>query len=376
MPQAGWRDPANGQEKTFEEWLEEARTHGEALGLPYEVLLGISRQLDKSDRPEGFSATMLSKCARAVWLDKEVDYFPEPQENYAAFRGTIGHAILEGNQHPGALAERRIFRMYRGEILSGQLDTHRWSWPGSTAEEELAFGEAWLAYCQSAFMAEAAGTVFGDELGEAPDVVVPDMPEGAVLTIDDWKTKDKVPFGIYVYDHHKKQGNTYRWLARVPRDKVRIRFIYVSMTEVKTLHVYNGGKFANGRERPMQVMTDDEFEAYLDDRLRVLALQRKLGRPLPYAKVPAEDLWECNYCPIKSLCYKRAAEEARAEWEKGNDVDRITPRDSKEEGKVRLPKAKKAEASTDEPAKPKRARKAKVSVPAADGPDSLDDLPF
>src|SRR3546814_11517118 len=69
-------------------------------------------------------------------------------------------------------------------------------------------------------------------------------------------------------------------------------------------------------------------------------------RPLPYAKVPADDLWECNYCPIRALCYKRAAEEARVAWEKGQDVDRLPPRDRKDEGKVRLPKAKK---DTDKP---------------------------
>ena len=61
-------------------------------------------------------------------------------------------------------------------------------------------------------------------------------------------------------------------------------------------------------------------------RLRPLTLQVKLERPLPYAKVPQEDLWECNYCPIRELCYSEATKEARAEWEKGNDVERITGR--------------------------------------------------
>ena len=36
MPQVGWKDPSNGQEKPFEQWLEEAQAHGSALGLPYE----------------------------------------------------------------------------------------------------------------------------------------------------------------------------------------------------------------------------------------------------------------------------------------------------------------------------------------------------
>ena len=355
MPQAGWRDPANGQERTFEEVLADAAVHGEAMGLPYEVLLGISKQLDKSDRPDGFSATMLSKCARAVWLDGQTEYYSDPQSNYAAFRGTIGHSILEANPHPSAVVEHRVFRQYRGETLSGQLDKVRVTIPGATAEQEKAFLDEWLDYCTMAFAAE----MVGGEPSEAPVI-----PDGARFLIEDWKTKDKVPFGIYVFDHHKKQGNIYRWLLRIPTDIADIKFVYVSMTEVKPLMVYNGGKFANGRARPVQVMTDDEVEALLDDRLRNLTLQRKLGRPLPYAKVPTDDLWECNWCPVKDLCYSEAAKEARAEWEKGKDVDRVPPRSKSDEEKVSLPKAKKEpKAPAEKKAAPKRTAKPKDALP-------------
>ena len=368
MPQVGWRDPSNGQERTFEEVLADAAVHGEALGLPYEVLAGIAKQLDKSDRPDGFSATMLAKCARAVWLDKTAEYYSDPMSNYPAFRGTIGHSILEANPHPSAVVEHRLFRQYRGETLSGQLDKVRVAIPGATPEEEKAFLDEWLDWCSLAFAAESLGADVAD---------APSIPEGARFLIEDWKTKHDVPFGIYVYDHHKKQGNIYRWLLRIPTDVADIRFVYVSMEAVKPLMVYNGGKFANGRERPVQVMTDSEVEAYLDDRLRTLALQRKLGRPLPYAKVPTDDLWECNYCPIKDMCYSEAAKEARAEFEKGNDVDRIPPRSKKDEEKVRLPGRKKAETkeSMAEPGKevkdtkPKRTRKPAAKPPA-------DQLPF
>lgn len=366
MPQVGWRDPSNGQEKTFEEVLADAAVHGEALGLPYEVLLGISKQLDKSDRPEGFSVTMLAKCARAVWLDKTAEYYSDPMENYPAFRGTIGHAILEQNPHPAAVVEHRLFRVYRGEVLSGQLDKVRVFIPGATAEQEKDFLDEWLDYCTMAFAAES----MGGDLPEAPAI-----PEGARFGIEDWKTKHVVPFGIYVYDHHKKQGNLYRWLLRIPTDAADILFVYVSMEAVKPLRVYNGGKFANGRERPVQVMTDPEVEAYLDDRLRTLALQRKLGRPLPYDKVPTDDLWECNYCPIRQLCYAEAAKEARAEFEKGNDVARVTPRSKKDEEKVRLPGRKKAATreSLAEPGTEVRDAKPKRSKATA---KPADDLPF
>ena len=336
MPQIGWRNPANGIEKTFEEWLADAERNGEVLGLPYEVLLGIYRQQSK-DRPDGFSATMLAKCARAVWLDTDTEYFSDVQSNYAAFRGTIGHSILEDFKHPEAIVERRFFRMHRDIPLSGQLD--KFQVTGADPE----FAAEWAQWLADMYAWELAVQTFGsDAVSVPPAPAQPVIPEGATFLIEDWKTKDKVPFGIYVYDHHKTQGNIYRWLLRAPVERVVINFVYVSMTEVKTLQVYNGGKFANGRERPKQVWSDEDVEAYLDDRLKVLVKQRRLGKPLPYAKVPTGDLWECNYCPVREACFERAAIEARQAWEKGEDVSRIPPRDKAEEEKVRLPKKTKA----------------------------------
>lgn len=347
MPQTGWRDTANGREEPFQYWLTQAEKDGEALGFPFEVLQGMARQLDKSDRPDGISVTMLLGCARAVYLEGTEEFFAEAASNYAAYRGTIGHAMLEASPHPAAIVERRFFRLYRGEPISGQLDKFMVEDADGTPRKDLA--EQWAEYLDALYVWEQAIRIFGsDPSAEDLPKAAPQPPQTpfdpstVTFLVEDWKTKDKVPFGIYVYDHHKQQGNLYRWLLRIPGDRVRIRFIYVSMTEVKGLHVYNGGKFANGRERPMQVWSDEETEEFLDNRMRILALQRKKGRPLPYAKVPVDDLWQCAYCPVRDLCYTRAGDEALAAFQKGEAPGRITPRDPDAEKKVSLPKKRKA----------------------------------
>lgn len=346
MPQIGWLDPATGQGESFEHWLAQAEQHGEALGFPYEVLLGMYRQEKGDHRPNGITVTQLLGCARSVYLRGSDDYFAPAESGYDAFRGVIGHAMLEKAQHPGAIVERRFWRMYRGEAISGQLD--KFMVIDADGNPSRAMTEAWSDYLDKMFAYEQA-LAAGFEPGEVEEPAAPFDPETVTFVIEDWKTKDKVPFGIYVYDGHKSQGNIYRWLVRAPRARVAIKFVYVSMKEVKGLPVYNGGKFANGRERPVQVWTDDEVEAFLDERMRVLALQKKLGRPLPYHKVPADDLWECDWCPVKAQCYQQAGAEMRAEWEKGKDVDRVPPRNADDEKKVKLPgRAKKKAAPAKE----------------------------
>lgn len=341
MPQTGWRDAANGTDKPFQQWLDEAEKTGEALGFPFEVLQGIARQESKEHRPDGITVTQLLGCSRAVYLEDTEQYSSDPQSNYAAFRGVIGHAMLEASPHPSSVPEHRFYRRYRGETISGQLD--KFMVLDETDEPSLEKTQQWVEYCEAAYNYEFAADFVGDDEMLADDAPEPPFdPFTHTFLIEDWKTKDKVPFGIYVYEHHKQQGNLYRWLLRVPQPRVRIKFIYVTMTEVKTLQVYNGGKFANGKARPQQVWTDEQAEEFLDDRMRILALQKKKKRPLPYAKVPADDLWQCNWCPVADICRTRAGDEALAAFQKGESPGRIPPRDPEAERKVSLPKKGKA----------------------------------
>lgn len=317
--QIGWIDPADGKKKTFEEALAEAEAYGSWAGYPYEVLLGIYRQSKGEDRPDGIGVTQLLGCARKVHLEKLHEFHGTVESNYAAFRGVIAHSMLEKFKPDHTVVERRFWRTHRGIPISGQLDS-----VGLTVEgisDSSGFLQTWLEWCDAMYDAESCG----EEVVEWP--VQPEIPRGAKFLIRDWKSKDELPTYTYVAQQYQKQGNLYRWLLRIPQKKVDIEFVFVSMKGVRVMKLYSGGVFSNGRSKPNQIWTDSEAEQFLDDRLLVLAMSQKLDKPLPYAKVPEEDLWNCNYCPAKELCYRLAAKEQLAAFRAGEAPDRVVPRE-------------------------------------------------
>lgn len=350
--QVGWIDPADGRKKSFEEALAEAEAYGSWAGWPYEVLLGIYQQSKGEDRPDGISVTQLLGCARKVHLDKLNEFYGTVESNYAAFRGVIAHSMLEKFKAEHTVVERRFWRTYRGIPISGQLD-----YVGLTVEgitDTGPFLKEWLDWCDR--MADLETPEADGGPGPCDDCRYfaedprpnyntrkcqkheqPEIPRGAKFLIRDWKSKDELPTYTYVAQQYQKQGNLYRWLLRIPAKKADIEFVFVSMKGVKIMKVLDGGVYSNGRAKPRQVWTDAEVEQFLDERLVILSLQERLDKPLPYAKVPEDDLWACaKYCPAKELCYKLAAKEQLAEFKKGEAPERIVPREpEKKKGRTR-----------------------------------------
>jgi hypothetical protein len=336
----GWIDPADGKKRLFEEALAEAESYGSWGGYPFEVLQGIYKQNLGEDRPDGISVTQLLGCARKVHLEKLHEFYGTVESNYAAFRGVIAHSMLEKFKVEHTVVERRFWRTYRGIPLSGQLD-----YVGLTVEgisDNSGFLQEWLDWCDR--MAELELSLIDEvpvgcddrryfaedrrlDTTECSKHRQPEIPKGAKFLIRDWKSKDELPTYQYVAQQYQKQGNLYRWLLRIPAKKADIEFVFVSMKGVRVMKMFDGGVFSNGRAKPKQIWTDSEVEAFLDDRLVLLAISKKLDKPLPYAKVPDEDLWACErFCPAKDLCYRLAGKEALAEFKKGEAPDRITPR--------------------------------------------------
>jgi len=315
-PQVGWRDPASGREEPFEYWLSEAEAYGAALDMPYEILAGLHAQLDRSGRPEGISATMLLGCARKAYFDTKLDYYAEPLENWAAFRGTLAHSIMEKFAPQDALVEQRYWRLHEGVALSGQIDT--WRIIGAPVELTL----EWHYWLQACFEAEQAGLPLPPQ---------PVLPPGARFLVRDWKTKHELPTYTYLFAGHQKQGNLYNWLLRIPKGLSDTEFIYITMQGVKIMKLFNGGTYRNGRAKPEQYWTPKQTADFLDDRLLTLAASQKRDKPIPYGKVPDDDLWNCAYCPARPDCYKLAAQEQFEGWQKGEVAGRVPPRD-------RLPK--------------------------------------
>ena len=325
MPQIGWVEQGTGKEESFEYWLGEAEAYGSALGFPYEVLLGMSKQLSGHHRPAGLSATMLLGCPRRSHIESLTDYYTDAAGDYPAFRGTIAHSMLEDNQKESALVEHRFHRMYRGTALSGQLD--KLELKNVPNPKEL-LGQ-WVRWCEDMYIWEQNALPI-----DLP--AQPVLPAGARFLISDWKSKHELPTFTYVFSSHQEQGNLYRWLCRIPAGMVEIEFVYVSMEGVRVMPLYDGGTFRNGRAKPQQLWTDEQMEEFLNRRMVPLAVSAKYKKPIAYDRVPTDDLWECGYCPVRQQCYELAAKERQAAFNAGQGVDRVPPRNRDDEKKLKV----------------------------------------
>jgi hypothetical protein len=336
----GWIDPASGERVPFDEVLAQAEAYGQAMDMPFEVLYGMWDQAVNKDRPDGVTVTQLAGCLRRVELERTNDFYAEPQSTYAAFRGVLAHSIMEKYHPKGAMVEERYFRTYKGVQISGQLD--EWLVTGTDPGFAQVWHE-WLRHIEhvEGLNAKEQGPYWDGKAYDADECELrsngvpcparqqPDIPKGARFVIRDYKTKHELPTYTYLAKRYQKQANCYVWLLRLPEGRIDVEFIFMSMNGVKVQTMFDGGTFSNGRAKPEQFWTDKELEEYLDSRLLILQATRNAGRPLPYDRVEEEDLWNCDYCPVKQLCYKSAAEEARKSWAKGEVVDRLPPRTKK-----------------------------------------------
>jgi len=280
MAQIGWIDD-NGKNLSFDEALAISEAEGSWSSMPHEVLVLIKDQVTKV-RPEGISVTQLLGCPRKVFLEKSNDWYSRPLDNWPAFRGTLVHGLLEQTGGANSEVEVRYEKEYKGITISGQPDSVR----------VLGSGERRL--------------------------------------LRDWKSTGKLPFYDNAYSSHKMQTNIYRWLMDLNPRFTEIEIVYISMEGVKAIPLKKGGTTKYGRAIENQVMTDEEVETFLDDRLLTLAAQIDVGRPVAYHNVDEADLWNCNFCPVKQVCYAMAADEAQVSHAAGEPVQRVVPRKKKE----------------------------------------------
>lgn len=276
-PQIGWID-TNNKNVLFDDALKIAKQEGSWANTPYEILILTRVQVEK-ERPDSISVTQLLGCARKVFLEANNDYYISPADNWPAVRGSIIHAMLETVDDDRSDTEVRYEREHRGVKISGQPDTVR---------------------------------VIGS---------------GKKKKIVDWKTTAKLPFYDTAWLSHRQQVSIYRWLLGLEARFTDLSIVYLAMDGYKEIFLKKGGTTKHGRSIVSEVMSDEEVETFLDDRLMVLDAQRKAGKPISYSNVPEADLWQCNYCPVRPVCYKLAGEEAKAAFLAGESVNRITPRE-------------------------------------------------
>ena len=273
MPQVGWYDPDTKRRGTFEEILDEAAAHGDAMGFPYEVLLGMKEQVTK-ERPDAITVTSLLSNPRHVKLERANEYFADPKQNYATFRGSIVHSILEKFGDADSVVEQRISRDFEGTPISGQ-----------------------------------------------PDTVRIRLTNGRTL-VRDWKSTKELPRYDNAYTNHQQQINLYRWLLGIEPETCDLEIVYVSMEGVKIVPLKHGGKTQRGRAIAEQHWSNEKVEEFIRQRLTL----HQVSPILRYEDVPEDDLWQCAYSPVENLCRRLAAREAREAWEQGRDVKRINDR--------------------------------------------------
>ncbi len=80
--------------------------------------------------------TIVGGCMRGTLLERKEDYIGSLDLAYAAFRGTMVHAMLEQYARPGSLAEWRFYADVNGVEISGSPDliTYDTIWDWKTTE--------------------------------------------------------------------------------------------------------------------------------------------------------------------------------------------------------------------------------------------------
>ena len=82
----------------IDECLEHCLSGDNYCGTPYELqAMFFAGVQDRGDRLS--TTSILDKCDRQEWYKRRLDYAVEPASLYAAQRGTLIHAQLEGYQH-------------------------------------------------------------------------------------------------------------------------------------------------------------------------------------------------------------------------------------------------------------------------------------
>jgi CRISPR/Cas system-associated exonuclease Cas4 (RecB family) len=160
------------------------------------------------------SVTALVGCTRQAYLKATEPYYQRPDQQYWAYRGTLGHLLTERGAGDEVIAEQRFER-----------DLH------------LANGRT--------------VTIAGH----------PDEIDPARKLLLDYKTTDRAPRSVSPL--HIAQLNVYRWLVAPQYEIERLGIVYLTMRETK--------------KAAAPIWPDGEVERYLAERAGPLAEAYAMG---------------------------------------------------------------------------------------------------
>ncbi len=215
MPQRGFHCIVDFEDVSFDACIGCASTLGRCQ-LTASLLRGMADQArDRNASAEQaptpippLSVTSLVGCVRQTYLKATEPYFQRPDQQYWAYRGTLGHQLVERGAGPDVIAEQRFERALR--LPSGQTVT-----------------------------------ITGQ----------PDEIDTARRLLIDYKTTDRAP--RVPSELHIAQLNLYRWLVAPVHEIDRLGIVYLTMKGVKKTSV--------------PIWPDGQVERYVAERAGPLA---------------------------------------------------------------------------------------------------------
>jgi len=209
-----------------------------------------------------------------------------PSELYWAFRGQLGHALVEhAHGQDNVLAEVRFSMHLDGTLITGQPDVVYLD-RGHLVDYKTtkAVPGPWLTYTCS-----ACGQVMKEGRWPLRHTKTPFQCPHCGTKHPPKSLKGMLTKGPpRPYGHHAQQVNLYRLL--LARNGITIRtleIVYLDMAQMVRVPV-----------RPWPL---EQAEAFARERLRPF-----LGAELP-PPLAEDDDWQCRYCPVASICREEAA---------------------------------------------------------------------
>lgn len=215
MPQQGFHCIVDFVDVPYSACVECAATKGRCQ-FTASLLRGMAEQSGgrQPDEPGSASVTSLTGCARQTFLKETEAFYQRPDEQYWAYRGTIGHTMVERGAGEDVIAEHRFARELR--LPSGR--TLR--------------------------------------ITGRPDEIV---PERKLLV--EYKTTDRAPKAPSV--QHIAQVNAYRWLVAPEHPIERLGIVYLTMR--------------GAQKASVPIWPDEQVERFLGERAAGLVQARETG---------------------------------------------------------------------------------------------------
>jgi len=250
MATIGFKCVDTDENVSFDKCVECALTYENNCNFTADILKGIIEEV--TDTREGISVTKLLGCPRATYLINRHDVYVSPEKLYWAFRGVLGHAVIEKYKaDKDAITEKRFSRKIKKMTISGK-----------------------------------------------PDIIIPKHG-----LIRDYKTTKEVPYYNKVYSNHEAQLNLYRWLINKEHKIDRLEVVYMDMKRTKVVPVKRLWKLS-------------DCANYVEERATVLAnaFEKNIVPAVPEG-FPLYWQCR-DYCDCRDICAQIWQEEARKDFDK------------------------------------------------------------